>query len=688
VAVGPDVDGSPWDDGDPLVSRALAAVAGAVPLGLAVLSPGGRLARANDAFAELAGRPARDCLGLSLAEVLGEPGRRLAGALSDVGPGGVRQRVAGRARTGEAVDWHVTAVPLDRSAHPSLAICLQQAAAPSAGPERTREELTRLELLTRAGELMVSSLEPAETLENLCDLLVPAVADHAFVDLHDGDVLRRVAIAHAAGVDVDPGLQRPVGLPAGYTPGHPVLRAFEQGEVLVVPDYAADAGAVPEGRDTDFFRVMDVTTAAVVPLRAGARVLGTVVLACSVSGRHYGPDDMALVMELVERAAAAVTNSLRFAEQRSAAVELQRSLLPQSLDPVEGLDVAWRYVPGTDGTEVGGDWADVVELPGGRVALVIGDVMGRGLRAAAVMGQLRTAVRTLAMQDPPPADLLTQLDSIVAGLGGDQIVTCVYGVYDPARGTVAVANAGHLPPLLVMDGRCQPLAGVSAVPLGVGGVEFTERVVAMPRGALLALYTDGLVERRGGDLEDDVSRLGQVLLDARGSLGDRASAVLMRSAPGVAAGFHDDVALLLVQALADPSEVAARHVLPAEPASVAAARRATARTLGSWGLGDEELQATGGLLVSELVTNAVRYAEGSQVELVLRRGESAVWVEVGDRDTRSPRMRHASPDDEGGRGLALVQALSAAWGTRATPDGMVVWIRMDLPDSGPVPRSP
>jgi anti-sigma regulatory factor (Ser/Thr protein kinase) len=290
------------------------------------------------------------------------------------------------------------------------------------------------------------------------------------------------------------------------------------------------------------------------------------------------------------------------------------------------------------------------------------------------------------MSDPPPSDLLTQLDSIVAGLGADQIVTCVYGVYDPARGTLTLANAGHLPPLLVLDGRCHPLEGVSAVPLGVGGVEFTEREVPMPRGALLALYTDGLVERRDGDLEAAVSRLGDVLVESRGTLGERCAAVLMQAAPAGPAGFTDDVALLLLQAQADSASRAAHHVLPATPTSVGQARQAAAAALTDWGLDDEELATTVELLVSELVTNAVRYASGVQVDLLLHRGTSSLWIEVGDRDTRSPRMRHASPDDEGGRGLALVTALSEAWGARSTRDGKVVWVRLDL-GQGPEPAA-
>lgn len=548
--------------------------------------------------------------------------------------------------------------------------------------ERARSEaVERLAMVARAGQLMASSLEPAETLQNLGDLLVPALGDHAFVDLRSEGEFVRAAIRHAPGIDVDPALERPVGKVAAYSAGHPIRQVADSGRPWWVHDLTAETSKVPAGPDTDFVRAMGLTSIMVLPVLAAGQLLGTVALACSVSGRHYDTDDVRLAQDVIDRAAISVANSLRFDEQRGVAVALQRSLLPQSLEPVEGLDVAWRYVPGTDGTEVGGDWADVVELPGGRIAVVVGDVMGRGLRAAAVMGQLRTAVRTLAIGDPPPSDLLTQLDTIVNGLGGDQIVTCVYAVYDPGRSTLTVANAGHLPPLLLIGGTTTAIQQGTAVPLGVGGVEFVEHTLDLPDGAIVALYTDGVVERRGGDLGAAVTVLGQALATAGGTLEERCE-TLLRAAPAAgAAGFTDDVALLLVRAREEVwSGVVTEH-LDSTPASVGRARRIVEEALDRWGLDEsEDLATTMALLVSELVTNAVRYAPGAGVDLLVRRGPGALWVEVSDVDTRSPRLRHAAPTDEGGRGLALVQALSTGWGSRSTLDGKVVWFRLDLKD--------
>lgn len=552
--------------------------------------------------------------------------------------------------------------------------------------ERARAEaVERLAMVARAGQLMASSLEPADALANLCDVLVPTLGDHAFVDLRHGEEFERAAIRHADGLSPDPRLERPVGQDAQYASGHPVRRVAATRRPYWVHDLGAAPSVVPPGQDTDFVRAVGLTSIMILPVLAAGNLLGTVVLACSGSGRHYAEDDVRLAQDIIDRAAVSIANALRFAEQREVAVALQRSLLPQSLDPVEGLDVAWRYVPGTVGTEVGGDWADVVELPGGRVAIVVGDVMGRGLRAAAVMGQLRTAVRTLAIQDPPPSDLLTQLDTIVSGLGVDQIVTCVYAVYDPGRSTLHIANAGHLPPLVLVDGVVTAVDAGTAVPLGVGGVEFVEHTIDLPDGAIVALYTDGVVERRGGDLGAAVTVLAGALAGATGTLEERCDTLLEAAPAGGPEGFGDDVALLLVRARQEVWSGVVTEVLDAVPASVGLARRSVEEALTAWGLDvSEDLVTTMALLVSELVTNAVRYASGNAVELLTRRGPGALWVEVGDADTRVPRLRHAAPEDEGGRGLALVQALATSWGSRSTLDGKVVWFRLDL--KGPPKR--
>lgn len=653
-------------------------------IGVALLDSAGRYVRVNDVLAAWHGSSAQALVGQApppggpdLAPVALEvAGSGVARVDVEVGP------VRHADHPAEAADqsWLAGLYPV-RDASDQLRVGVL---AVDVGGQRRAEKararaVERLAMVARAGELMASSLEPADTLRNLCDLLVPTLGDHAFVDLRRAGAYERAAIRHADGMAPAAHLERPVGLDARYGPGHPVRRVIETGKPFWVGDLATDPGQVPRGPDTEFVDAVGVVSIMILPVMAAGDLLGTVVLACSASARHYDVDDVRLAQDIIDRAAVSIANALRFAEQREVAVSLQRSLLPQSLDPVEGLDVAWRYFPGTVGTEVGGDWADVVELPGGRVAFVVGDVMGRGLRAAAVMGQLRTAVRTLAIQDPPPSDLLSQLDTIVSGLGVDQIVTCVYAVYDPGRSTLHVANAGHLPPLVLVEGVVTAVEQGAAVPLGVGGVEFSEHTLDLPDGAIVALYTDGVVERRGGDLGTAVTVLAHALAGASGTLEERCDTLLSAAPAGDPGAFGDDVALLLVRARQEVWSGVVREVLVAAPASVGRARRIVADALVRWGLDvSEDLVTTVALMVSELVTNAVRYASGDGVELLARRSPGALWVEVGDSDTRVPRLRHATPEDEGGRGLALVQALATSWGSRATLDGKVVWFRLDL----------
>jgi len=222
---------------------------------------------------------------------------------------------------------------------------------------------------------------------------------------------------------------------------------------------------------------------------------------------------------------------------------LQRSLLPQQSVTTDHLDIATFYRAGVEGTQVGGDWYDVIELGAGRTALVMGDVMGRGVRAAAVMGQLRAAVRAYARLDLPPADVLEHLDAVVRDLGEDQIVTCVYGVYDPTDRTLVFANAGHLPPLLTTaDGVTRRLDAAGGAPLGTGPLSLLESVVDVPAGALVALYTDGLVERRDNDLDDGIDTLAAVLGAHDGELDDLPPSLVSALLPD---GPDDDVAVLL-----------------------------------------------------------------------------------------------------------------------------------------------
>ncbi|MGF1430261.1 SpoIIE family protein phosphatase, partial [Kitasatospora sp. LaBMicrA B282] len=429
----------------------------------------------------------------------------------------------------------------------------------------------------------------------------------------------------------------------------------------------------------------------VVPLRARGIVIGLLVLSRAGRREAFDRDDLAFSVELADRAGSSLDNARLYVRERTAALTLQRTLLPQQVPQPTGVEVAYRYVPGSSGTEVGGDWFDVIPLPGDRTALVVGDVMGHGLRAAATMGRLRTAVRVLAALDLPPDVLLRHVHELADDLaqGPDEalLATCVYAVYDPATARLTVAKAGHIPPVLVRPPRPgpartgSPLPGgegrvldlPSGAPLGVGGVPFEAVELVVPEGSVLALCTDGLVESRDKDLDVGLGRLQAVLEKPYGSIQHACEAVLDTMEQGRE---PDDVALLLARL--GRGEEGSRTVgwtLPAEPTAVSRARRLVRGALQDWGV--EQLTDTAELLVSELVTNSVRYAS-APIGVRLTLGETLL-VEISDPLPDPPRERHAAAADEGGRGLELVRRLALRWGARAEGMGKVVWFEQELP---------
>ncbi|WP_369146305.1 SpoIIE family protein phosphatase [Streptomyces sp. R44] len=571
-----------------------------------------------------------------------------------------------------------------------------------------------LALLNEAGARIGNSLDLEATARELLDVAVPGFCDLASVDLYQGlltgdeappgrwgnshDVgygagsaeLRRVAFASAVS-------DTPLRTDEGHGPGSgccgPV--PIEVGAVHRYPFNSPCAGALRTGRvrtvagsDGDL-----VQSTLVVPMTAHDTVVGLVQFSRTKGSEPFGERDRALAVELAARAAVCIDNARLYRREHERALILQRSLLPPGDPEAAGLDIACRYLPGTAATEVGGDWFDVIELPGHRTALVIGDVMGRGLRAAVAMGELRTAVRTLAQLDLEPAEVLSHLDEIARGLGapiGAQqsrahknrgpelsevyLATCVYAVYDPVTRRCTFANAGHLPPVLVEPGEEALLLDVPpGMPLGVGGEPFEEVEVELPEGALLALYTDGLVESRDHPLDEGLQAFRRALTDPARPLEDVCDRVLTSLNTGHG---EDDIALLMARIQGLPSEAVGDWRLPREPRSVGRARELARAQLAAWDL--EPLVDTVELLVSELVTNALRYGEG-EIRLRLLRDRTLV-CEVWDAGLVQPRRRRARDTDEGGRGLQLVGLLSSSWGSRRTPRGKTVWFELALPD--------
>ncbi|WP_244501246.1 SpoIIE family protein phosphatase [Streptomyces sp. TP-A0874] len=487
-----------------------------------------------------------------------------------------------------------------------------------------------------------------------------------------------------------------VGAVHRYPFHSPCAEALRTGQPKVIPGQDSDDG--PE------LGVVVQSTLAV-PITAHDTVVGLAQFARTKGSEPFGERDIALAGELAARAAVCIDNARLYRLEHERALILQRSLLPPGDPEAAGLDIACRYLPGTTATEVGGDWFDVIELPGHRTALVVGDVMGRGLRAAVAMGELRTAVRTLALLDLEPAEVLSALDEIARGLGAPAgagggrsgkrggrsgrggagggsdlsevyLATCVYAVYDPVTRRCTFANAGHLPPAVVDPGSGEQalmLEVPAGIPLGVGGEPFEEVEVELPDGALLALYTDGLVESRDQTLDEGLVAFRSALTNSGRPLEDVCDQVLGRLDTRHG---EDDIALLLARVQGLPAEAVGDWRLPRDPQSVAQARELARGQLASWGLGP--LADTTELLVSELVTNALRYGEGEiRLRFLLDR---TLVCEVWDGGLVQPRRRRARDTDEGGRGLQLVDLLSNGWGSRRTPRGKTVWFELDLPD--------
>ncbi|MCG6498494.1 SpoIIE family protein phosphatase [Kitasatospora sp. A2-31] len=447
--------------------------------------------------------------------------------------------------------------------------------------------------------------------------------------------------------------------------GRPLLRSHVDEEVLrglvATPERVAPGMAA------------GIHSYLMVPMTARGMVLGGAEFIRMRNPEPFTDADVALAEELVARTALAVDNARLYRRERETALTLQRSLLPQEIHRTLGLEIAYRYLPSSVVSEVGGDWFDVVPLSCGRVALVVGDVMGHGIRAAATMGQLRTVARTLATLDMPPEQVLTRLDETASGIGEGQFATCICAVYDPLERTVQVASAGHLPPVWVgPDGTSRKVDVPPGVPLGVGGVAFESIEFALPEGAMVALYTDGLVERRGQDLDDGIDQLARTLAGPGRTLEETCDAVLGAL---VTDGTDDDIAMIMARVLPLPADRIATLPLTGGGRLPGKARRFTRTTLDAWGL--SALSDYAELLVSELVTNALLHADAPRRLRLFR--DRVLTVEVADAGGQTPQLRPFAEQDEGGRGMFLVSELAQRWGSRLTRDGKVVWAELELP---------
>ncbi|MEV5933054.1 SpoIIE family protein phosphatase [Streptomyces sp. NPDC052079] len=556
----------------------------------------------------------------------------------------------------------------------------------------------RLEFLNEVSSRIGTSLDLARTIVEVSKAVVPRFTDVAGTYLREQVVAgegfdegvpdtttmwHRVALEHTD----EPGRWDdvvPVGEAMPFPAHTPFFQCMTTGEPVLVPHISEEMGhAIASQFDKrDIRPLITGRSMLVVPLKARQVVLGFMILLRHPERRLFDDMDRVTGAELAARAGLVLDNARMYTYQENVAETLQDSMLPHIPPRMAGCDIATRYLPGTLLGRVGGDWFDSVKLPGARTAFVVGDVMGHGLNSAAMMGQLRTAVQTMAALDLPPAQLLRNLDDLAQRLGDGYLATCLYAVYDPIASELRLANAGHIPPVLVRaaDGRSELLDLPTGAPIGVGGVPFEAVRVRVEPGDRLVMCTDGLVEVRGEDIGVGLATLCESAAHPAASMDDACDTIIRALAATFSeagrGGRKDDVALLMARLSGiEPDDVAEWRFTP-QPSEVGRARAAVREQLHDWRL--PKLADSAELMVSELVTNAVRHSHARPVALRLVRGDTLL-CEVEDDDHELPTLLNARPTDETGRGLRVVSTLAREWGTSRTTSGKTVWFELTLP---------
>ncbi|MFD3524996.1 SpoIIE family protein phosphatase [Streptomyces sp. NPDC058653] len=677
-----------------------AAVSAAVvtysPVATVIWDTGLRYLWVNAALEAESGIPQDQWVGRSIEEVLGD-------ALDVPSLEAVMREVL---RTGRTVldyeytrrtpsDLHrrrtysISMYRLERGDGTPLGICGLRSDVTTA--RRNREHL---DTLSEAGTKIGTTLDVIRTAQEFADYAISRLADYVTVDLADtvplgGEPLERleaddgrIPVFRRAGVaSVHP--QAPESLfdraqPVFVPPSSPFTKALSSGRAVIEPVLDTTPGNWLD-QDPERARVIRETgmhSLIVVPIEARGAVLGVAVFVRHETPAPFDRDDLWLAKELVARASLSLDNARRYAREADAALALQRHLLPQRLVGSRTVEVDARYLPADMASRVGGDWFDVIHLSGARTALVIGDVVGHGINAAATMGRLRTAVQTLAEMDLPPSELLSRLDRIVVRLnqeGPESLgpvavgATCLYAVHDPISRRLEIASAGHPPPVIVDPANGAAFPDLPpGTPLGLGVNSFESAEIETSEGSTIALYTDGLVETREDDIDVGMNRLAGALTTPLAPLRDLCEAAL-----GTAdtSSLTDDATLLVARF----HDVKTDHVvswdIANEPAAVSRARSTVASQLRTWGLDD--LVPSTELIADELLTNALTHAV-PPIRLRLVRHDTLL-CEVSDAGAGAPRPRQAGPPGDNGFGLLLVAHSADSWGFRRTPDGKVVW---------------
>ncbi|MGY5045291.1 SpoIIE family protein phosphatase [Streptomyces sp. 900105755] len=691
VLVSPLDDGGPRTPDDPLATAALTQS----PCAIAVYDDQLRLRRMNEAMAQVIGLPEKRVQGLRVTEI---GGRQESG---DLELSMLRVLASGRPldvqtymRIGDedrAHAWLARLAPVTDAAGRVWGVSL-------AAHDFTENYLARerLQLVNAASVRIGSTLDVVRTAQELADVCVPALADLVTVDLLDppedgGDLPARltapVTLRRIAHQSVLPGVPEAVLKPGqtevypaaspqadSLTAGHTIVASVSSGEL---DDWLSWNKARGER-----VREFGVHSSMSVPIQARGTTLGVAVFRRHRRLDPFGPDDVLLAEEITARAAVCIDNARRYSRERETALALQRSLLPRTLPRTAALQAASRYLPAAR-AGVGGDWFDVIPLSGLRVAMVVGDVVGHGVQASATMGRLRTAVRTLADIDLAPDELLTHLDDLVLRLSeeqggegstGEVGATCLYAVYDPVSRRCTLARAGHPPPVLLRPGHLPHRLDLPAgPPLGLGGLPFESAEVTLDEGTVLAMFTDGLITSRHRDPDTGRRLLHEALAAYSDSLDETCDRILHALLPS--GGAADDVALLLARTRGLPPTRVASWDIPADPALVAPIRKQVVEQLDVWDLSMAAF--TTELVVSELVTNAIRYG-AHPIGLRLIHDTATLICEVSDTSHTAPHLRRAKTWDEGGRGLLLVAQLTQRWGTRHTAEGKTIWAELSL----------
>ncbi|GGO87518.1 SpoIIE family protein phosphatase/ATP-binding protein [Wenjunlia tyrosinilytica] len=659
------------------------AVLHSVREGVLIVDHGGRLMLANDEAKRLLELPA-DAEGRNISELPG------------LDPTTMEMLSTGRVATDEvhpagerllAVNQRLT----DRHGGPKGTVTtLRDSTELRALYGRAEVARERLKLLYDASLGIGTTLDVVATADELAKVAVPRFADFVTVDLADpvlrgeeptgtASDMRRTAVN---GIRDDHPLY-PRGKLIDFLPSTPQARGFGSGRAELAPDLAAAPGWQAQDRERAR-QIVDygIHSLIAVPLQARGVILGVANFWRSEKPQPFEEDDLSLAEELVARAAVCIDNARRYTREHAMAVTLQQSLLPRALPEQTGVEVAHRYLPAQSG--VSGDWFDVIPLPGSRVALVVGDVVGHGLHAAATMGRLRTAVHNFSTLDLPPDEILSHLDDLVGRIDQEEVgadggagvtgATCLYAVYDPVSRRCAMARAGHLLPALVhLDGGVTFPDLPTGPPLGLGGMPFQTAELELEEGTQIVLYTDGLVEDRTRDIDVGIEMLREALASHPDRPPEKSCQAVLDAL--LTERPKDDVALLIARTRAIPPDHVADWEVPFDPSAVSGMRAAVAQKLDEWGL--RELAFGMELVLSELITNAIRYASAPITMRLIR--DRTLTCEVADASSTSPHLRIATTMDEGGRGLFLVAQMAERWGTRYTPQGKVIWAELALP---------